>query len=222
MVKFMEKEMTIWTTTLEKLNIAVKDKKANLASIQRLLTAKQARVLEAPKTLARLSEITASIVAEKTTTAQKEERAILSEVFAKPCALLRPTYTVTSALPTITQFTVGPCPVCCNGYYNFNWVPAPCGHTYHPACLFPLVCDSEDQAPSCRACGQYFPIEWMETWGVESEWDFDPEKAIVSTQMVVATLKKMYGGNAERLQQRWTRVVALNAEVKVCSSFSCC
>jgi hypothetical protein len=62
----------------------------------------------------------------------------------------------------------------------------------------------------------------METWGVESEWDFDPEKAIVSTQMVVATLKKMYGGNAERLQQRRTRVVALNAEVKVCSSFSCC
>lgn len=57
------------------------------------------------------------------------------------------------------------CPICTLGFYCSNWVPTPCGHTYHPDCLFPLLRDDGSLAPRCVACSQIFHPGWLKCWG---------------------------------------------------------
>lgn len=59
---------------------------------------------------------------------------------------------------------VSRCPKCSLGYHCNNWVPAPCGHTYHPHCLLSCL----EISPSCLACKEVFHPDWLTCWGYKT------------------------------------------------------
>lgn len=68
---------------------------------------------------------------------------------------------------------ISSCPKCFLGYHCNNWVPTPCGHTYHPHCLFSILHESSLRPvtipPSCVACKQVFHPDWLVCWGYDTE-----------------------------------------------------
>lgn len=103
------------------------------------------------------------------------------------------------------------CPVCCFGYFEYNWIPASCGHAYHPACLFPLISVSVN-APKCMSCGQAFTPEWLRLWGFKSKWQDLPVPETLHYERMVIELKGVYALNSRRLHQRRQAAMKLNAE----------
>lgn len=67
---------------------------------------------------------------------------------------------------------VSPCPRCCLGFHYNNWVPAPCGHTYHLHCLVFVLqecCSTLSMIVSVYlACKQVFHLDWMLCWGFKA------------------------------------------------------
>jgi hypothetical protein len=142
--------------------------------------------------------------------AQVEEQRIISEVLMTPCPPLRPTFTYAAAHPTVQPFFLVPCPLCCNGYHDFTWIPASCGHCYHPACLFPMIAHSRE-VPKCLACEEIFSREWLETWGLPLGLSESGELS-VGNDLLAMKLRDAYGKYACRLQARRELVETLNKE----------
>lgn len=126
--------------------------------------------------------------------AQKSEYDTLADVLLTPCPKLSPTFVPTPTSIMATQFTFSSCPVCCNGYHCYNWVPASCGHTYHQSCLFPLIGASMD-SPRCLACNALFSNEWLRSWGLRTYG----EETRVSH---IEDLKRLYGMHSMQLLKR--------------------
>lgn len=78
---------------------------------------------------------------------------------------LSPRSIVTYVQTQDTHHPITECPICYLGYFCNNWIPTPCGHTYHPICLFSLIFADVESAPKCVACLQVFHPAWLECWG---------------------------------------------------------
>lgn len=60
---------------------------------------------------------------------------------------------------------VSTCPLCNLSFHCNNWVPSPCGHTYHRHCIVGKLQESCTLVsmvnPSCLACKQLFHPDWL-------------------------------------------------------------
>jgi hypothetical protein len=216
LVTFMEEKLANHKNTVLRLTRVSEDIRRDLETTQGVIAKKQEKLSNMPKTFSQLSAMSAALAREimlldSSLCAQQLERSIVSEFLSKPCPVLKPAFTFTTSHPTITQYSVAPCPLCCNGFHCFNWIPASCGHTYHPACLFPLILHSK-AAPKCKACGEVFSHDWLQTWGLECQSILSSEGS-ASRETMVVDLKDVYGKYAKRLQQRRELVQTLNEEV---------
>lgn len=146
-----------------------------LRTLTKVLSDEQKQLPKYPKIRSRLNSLLTakeqfSRSLDEVIVAQTIELGILREILMKPCLPVKPRYVSTAAHSAIEQrITVTPCPVCCNSYHCFNWMPTPCGHTYHPSCLVALVSGGESP-PKCFACKEAFVNDWLETWGFPSNY----------------------------------------------------
>lgn len=141
-----------------------------IATFDKLIDTNKKRIERVPEKVARLKVVESQLEAdlkplELSAAAQKAELVILESVMSNPCPVLQPRFVPTSTAMVGTEVFVSNCPVCCHGYHCFNWVPASCGHIYHPHCLFTLLGD-KTRAPCCFACGKPFLEDWVRSWGL--------------------------------------------------------
>ncbi|KAL3675605.1 hypothetical protein R1sor_025553 [Riccia sorocarpa] len=115
---------------------------------------------------------------ESTVEAQKEELNVLQPFAESKIAALNPTFVPTATEVTKSIFRLSSCPVCSFGFHCMNFMPAPCGHAYHPACLVALVAKD---GLKCIQCQESFHPHWCESWGINNteeyrqEWEHNTE-----------------------------------------------
>lgn len=80
-------------------------------------------------------------------------------VYVSPVSIVSPLQSEDS------YFAITECPVCSLGFFCKYWVPTPCGHCYHPSCLFPLLQFDSNIVPKCLDCSEVFHPSWLECWG---------------------------------------------------------
>ncbi|CAM6086263.1 unnamed protein product [Calypogeia fissa] len=212
LVALLEAKQKNKEEAIENLKSLLEVTKKDLHSTRGVIAVNQKKLSDVPKTIQKLIVVCQTLEADKAKIdanllAQQTEWSILSPILTKPCPPLHPTFTVTSAQIAQTNYTLSSCPVCCFGYHEFNWIPASCGHAYHPACLFPLISNSK-MAPKCISCAELFKPEWLRLWGLQWTWEGSKDQTGVITDDMVMNLKATFGKNASRLQHR--RLIAAN------------
>ncbi|KAL3701862.1 hypothetical protein R1sor_019884 [Riccia sorocarpa] len=121
-------------------------------------------------------------------------------------ATLSPMFISTATEVTKAIFRLSSCLVCCLGFHCMNFMPTPCGHVYHPACLAALVAHSGLQ---CLECSESFHPHWCESWGFDTtekhrrEWE---EKTGLQKQQDAFSdcIKSLYQKTPNLLSERRT------------------
>lgn len=94
------------------------------------------------------------------------ERDVMSKHFEGECSSLRPRFIATAVDLRQQLYKMSPCAVCLFGYHCNNFIPTSCGHTYHPACIMPLISRQDTGTPRCVACNEIFHPDWLASWGL--------------------------------------------------------
>ncbi|KAL3679129.1 hypothetical protein R1sor_022085 [Riccia sorocarpa] len=163
-------------TALEESNKRLKDLQTDLklgpTSAEKMnaeITAAEVQILTSQSALTR---------EESTVEAQKEELNVLQPFAESKIAALNPTFVPTATEVTKSIFRLSSCPVCSFGFHCMNFMPAPCGHAYHHACLVALVAKD---GLKCIQCQESFHPHWCESWGINTteeyrqEWEHNTE-----------------------------------------------
>ncbi|KAL3691756.1 hypothetical protein R1sor_005407 [Riccia sorocarpa] len=163
-------------TALEESNKRLKDLQTDLklgrtsaGKMNAEITAAEVQILTSQSVLTRK---------ESTVEAQKEELNVLQPFAESKIAALNPTFVPTATEVIKSIFRLSSCPVCSFGFHCMNFMPAPCGHAYHPACLVALVAND---GLKCIQCQESFHPHWCESWGINTteeyrqEWEHNTE-----------------------------------------------
>lgn len=188
---------------LEDLHARQETVSKDVQTLKALLSSKEKSFQDLPKKEARAKSLFVGLEADLKAIqyareAQVKEHQILAAVLETPSPVLIPRFVPTSTRTVGTHISLTNCPVCCNGYHCYNWIPASCGHIYHPACLFPLISVSPSD-PKCHACGESFSHDWLQSWGLEqvgSDGFLNPTKSYVDE------MRDVYGKHSGRLGRR--------------------
>ncbi|KAL3698247.1 hypothetical protein R1sor_012323 [Riccia sorocarpa] len=154
-------------TALEESTKRLKDLQADLK-----LGRTSAEKLNADITAAEVQIVTSQSALtreESTIEAQKEELNVLQPFAESKIAALNPTFVPTATEITKSIFRLSSCPVCSLGFHCMNFMPAPCGHAYHPACLVALVAKD---GLKCIQCQESFHPHWCESWGINTTEEY--------------------------------------------------
>ncbi|KAL3688906.1 hypothetical protein R1sor_015215 [Riccia sorocarpa] len=154
-------------TALEESTKRLKDLQTDLK-----LSRTSAEKLNADITAAEVQIVTSQSALsreESTIEAQKEELNVLQPFAESKIAALNPTFVPTATEITKSIFRLSSCPVCSLGFHCMNFMPAPCGHAYHPACLVALVAKD---GLKCIQCEESFHPHWCESWGINTTEEY--------------------------------------------------
>lgn len=182
-----------------------------------LVKAEQRRLGALPGMLARLEGVAITLEGEVKALDMAEEAQLaefqtLAKVLCNPCPPLNPTFVPTTTRTLVTQVSCSPCPVCCNGFHCNNWIPASCGHTYHPSCLFSLIGSSLSCA-ECMACGTVFLNDWLQSWGlptsepdVQTTHYIEELRGLYEKQSRLLCKRRQFGQHIQSAQERVCRI----------------
>ncbi|KAL3691931.1 hypothetical protein R1sor_005582 [Riccia sorocarpa] len=145
-LKDLQTDLKLGRTSAEKLNADI--------------TAAEVQIVTSQSALSR---------EESTIEAQKEELNVLQPFAESKIAALNPTFVPTATKITKSIFRLSSCPVCSLGFHCMNFMPAPCGHAYHPACLVALVAKD---GLKCIQCQESFHPHWCESWGINTTEEY--------------------------------------------------
>jgi hypothetical protein len=202
----MEEKQKSLDETILGLKSLLNSTQEDLNVTRAVMVVNQKKLGDLPQIIEKLRTLSRSLEADKqkikaNLLAQQKELETLSPLLSKPSIPLRPTFIVTPSHRAHASYAVSSCPVCCFGYDNFNWIPASCGHAYHPSCLFQLISNSSPP-PKCMSCANILSPDWLQMWGLKFTWEGLEDYQSKITNDMVTEMKQTYGQNAGRLQQR--------------------